>query len=286
VTAVSDPETPRPDSDDPEEALTHWEGEPVRVWESVWEVPRFEAWSRLGSTNDRLRRLALAGAAPFSVVIAEEQTMGRGRTGRRWDSPPGLGLWMSVLLRPAATEAARLTPLIVGLAVCRAFEHVARELSASLKWPNDVLLGDRKAAGVLCEAAGAQGVVAGVGINVCQRLSDFPEPLRGRAVSLEMAAGRAVSRSTLAGALVAEMRALLSRPPLRLEGAVAREVERRDALRGLEIRVEDDVQGTARGVDANGRLQVEVASGRRHAVVAGSVTILSGRGASVRSPRS
>jgi BirA family transcriptional regulator, biotin operon repressor / biotin---[acetyl-CoA-carboxylase] ligase len=268
------------------EPLTHWEGEPVRVWESVWQLPRFEAWSRLGSTNDRLRALALEGAGPFTVVVAEEQTTGRGRAGRRWESPPGLGLWMSVLLRPAAAEAARLAPLIVGLAVCRAFERTAGELSATLKWPNDVLLGERKAAGVLCESVGGRGVVAGVGINVRQRLSDFPEPLRGRAVSLEMAAGHPVSRAALAGALVQEMRTLLSRPPLRLEGGVAEELARRDALYGREVRVEGGVEGIARGVDTQGRLQVEVAPGRCDAVVAGSVTILSGRGTLGPSPRS
>jgi BirA family biotin operon repressor/biotin-[acetyl-CoA-carboxylase] ligase len=256
-----------------EERLTHWEGEPVRVWEALWQVPAFEPWDRVGSTNDRLRELAADGASPFTVVIAEEQTAGRGRGGRRWDSPPGHGLWMSVLLRPASAEAGRLAPLLVGLAACRAFERVADGLSPGLKWPNDVLLDTRKAAGVLCESAPDGAVVAGIGVNVRQRLGDFPVEIRARAVSLEMAAGRTVSRAALAGALVAEMRALLARAPIRLEGATAAEVARRDALAGSEVRIDGGPAGTARGIDSAGRLLVEVAPGRVQPVVAGTVTV-------------
>jgi BirA family biotin operon repressor/biotin-[acetyl-CoA-carboxylase] ligase len=266
------------------ERLTHWEGEPVPVWEELWEVPRFEAWDRIASTNDRLRELAADGAAPFTTVIAEEQTAGRGRGGRRWDSPAGRGLWMSVLLRPAASEAARLAPLLVGLAACRALERVAEGVPVRLKWPNDVLLDARKAAGVLCEAAAGGGVVAGVGINVRQRLSDFPPELRDRAVSVEMATGRPVPRGALAGAVLSEMRALLARAPLRLEGAVADEVARRDALAGRKIRVEGGPTGVARGIDPAGRLEVEVAPGVVHAVVAGTVSVLSRMAADLPRP--
>jgi BirA family biotin operon repressor/biotin-[acetyl-CoA-carboxylase] ligase len=256
------------------EPLTHWDGEPIRIWESLWEVPRFEAWDRIGSTNDRARELAAAGAAPFSVVIAELQTAGRGRAGRRWDSPSGQGLWMSLLLRPAAAEAARLAPILMGLAACRAFERVAPSLGARLKWPNDVLLGDRKAAGVLCEAAPDGSVIAGVGVNVRQRLADFPAELRGRAISLEMATGHPVGRGELAGALVREARALLARAPLRLEGSLAEEVARRDALAGSDVRIEGGPRGVARGIDAAGRLRVEVSPGEVQPVVAGTVAVL------------
>jgi BirA family biotin operon repressor/biotin-[acetyl-CoA-carboxylase] ligase len=276
------------DGEDPTregEPLTHWEGEPIRVWESLWEVPRFEAWDRIGSTNDRLRELSAEGAAPFSVVIAELQTAGRGRAGRRWDSPAGQGLWMSVLLRPAAAEAARLAPILVGLAACRAFERVAPALSARLKWPNDVLLGDRKAAGVLCEGASDGSVIAGVGVNVRQRLADFPGELRGRAVSLEMVTGRALARGELAGALVREARTLLARAPLRLDGSLAEEVARRDALVGSAVRIEGGPRGVARGIDAAGRLRVEVSPGQVQPVVAGTLTVLAPAAADGRRSR-
>jgi BirA family biotin operon repressor/biotin-[acetyl-CoA-carboxylase] ligase len=265
--------------------LSHWEGEPSQVWEALWEVPRFEAWESLGSTNDRARLLAEEGALPFTVVTAEEQTAGRGRGAHRWQSPAALGLWISVLLRPPAADALRLAPLLVGLAACRAAERAAR-VSATLKWPNDVLLGDRKVAGILCETNADGGLVAGVGFNVRQTLADFPPELREQAVSLEMASGDSVRRSELGGALVREMKNLLERAPLRLEGAVASEVRRRDALCGFPVEVEGGTSGTARGVDPAGRLLVEVAPGSLKTVSAGSVRLLRARPVEAARPTS
>ena len=136
-----------------------------------------------------------------------------------------------------------------------------------------MLLGDRKVAGVLCEGEG-EALVAGIGINVSQSLGDFPEELRGRAVSLEMASGRAVPRSRLAATLIAEMRRLLERPPLRLDGALAEEMARRDALRGRRVAVEGSPPGRALGIDAQGRLELEVGPGDVRKLVAGTVTLL------------
>jgi BirA family biotin operon repressor/biotin-[acetyl-CoA-carboxylase] ligase len=192
---------------------------------------------------------------------------------------------MSVLVRARARDALRLAPLLVGLAACRAAERAAPGVSASLKWPNDVWLGDRKVAGVLCEAGDDGVIVAGVGFNVRHQLADFPDDLRDRAVSLQMAAGQAVSRSTLAGALVREMRTLLARAPLRLEGAVAVEVTGRDALFGAEVLVEGGLLGRASGIDAAGRLLVEVAPGAVRVISAGSVRIVGAAYDSARNPR-
>jgi BirA family biotin operon repressor/biotin-[acetyl-CoA-carboxylase] ligase len=237
-------------------------------------VPALEAWERLGSTNDRIRELGRLGAAPFTVVVAEEQTAGRGRGRRSWDSPPGMGLWMSVLLRAGSPAAVPLIPLLVGLAACRAVEREARGVEARLKWPNDVLVEGRKVAGVLCEGTGEGTLVAGVGLNVRQREEDFPPDLRSCAVSLEAASGRAVSRAALAGALLGEMRSLLSRPVLRLEGDLAVEVARRDALSGRTVALEGGVRGRVLGIDPRGRLEVEAAPGEVRPVVAGSVVVL------------
>lgn len=255
--------------------LAHWEGRPTPEWEGDWGVPHFEAWSAVRSTNDRVRALAERGLPPFTVVVAEEQTAGRGRAGRHWASPAGLGLWLSVLLPAAVRSGPGPTALLVGLATCRAVERAAEGLSARLKWPNDVLLGERKVAGVLCEAT-PRGVVAGIGINVRQRLLDFDEDLRGRAVSLQMAAGREVSRARLAAALLGELQRLLASPPARLDGALAGELARRDALLGSEVLVEGAGPGVARGIDAAGRLTLEVAPGEVRTVVAGSVSVVKG----------
>lgn len=253
------------------ERLPHWEGEPLRVWEELWGIPGLEVYARVPSTNDRARKIGLAGAPTLTTVIADEQTAGRGRSGRRWESPPAMGLWLSTLLRPEPGHGTPLTPLVVGLAVARAVEEVTGGVEATLEWPNDILLGGRKVAGVLCEAVGTGLVVAGIGVNCRQRPGDFPEELRDRAGSLEMQAGRRVSRAELAGALLRELRVLFSPAPSRLEGALADEVRRRDALRDRPIRTGSGHAGIARGIDATGALRVEDEAGTIRAVVAGTI---------------
>jgi len=259
----------------PEQGLSHWEGEPLVVWESLWGVPRFEAYLRVRSTNDRIRELASEGAPSFTVVTAEEQTAGRGRNGRRWASAASKGLWISVLLRVPKSEERAAVPILVGLAACRAVERVAPGLAPRIKWPNDVMLGDRKLCGVLCEAGRAEDLVVGVGLNVRHGPMDFPEEVRGAAVSLSMATGGMVSRAALAGDLLRNLRGLLSVGP-RIEEDVVREIEGRDALRGRRIRVSHGPMGVAAGIDARGRLRLRLASGEVVDVVTGSVSIVDG----------
>jgi BirA family transcriptional regulator, biotin operon repressor / biotin---[acetyl-CoA-carboxylase] ligase len=248
--------------------LTHWEGEPVRVWEGLWGVPLLEAWAVLDSTNDRARQLADTGAAPFSLVIAEEQTAGRGRGGRPWWSPAESGLWLSLVAPHRPDVAMPRVSLLVGVAIARAIESVT-PVTVELKWPNDIWVNRRKVAGILCEAAGGS-LVVGVGVNVRQRREDFAPELRERASSLEAETGGAVSRGALAGALMRELRRTLDRPAARLEGELARELSERDALRGRALSV-DGVSGVGAGLEADGRLRIEVAPGRVHAVVTGHV---------------
>jgi BirA family biotin operon repressor/biotin-[acetyl-CoA-carboxylase] ligase len=257
-----------------ENGLSHWEGEPLAVWASLWSVPRFEAYATVRSTNDRVRELASEGAPPFTVVTAEEQTAGRGRNGRSWASAASKGLWISVLLRAPNAETRPAIPILMGLAACRAVEQAAPGLTPVIKWPNDVLLGDRKVCGVLCEAGPGEHLVAGVGMNVRHRPADFPDELRPSAVSLAMASGRDVSRASLAGALVSNIRNLLSGGGPRLEESLLSEIGRRDALRGRRIGISEGPTGVATGIDEQGRLRVRLSSGERVDVVTGSVTIL------------
>ena len=142
----------------------------------------------VSSTNDIARDRALAGAAEGLVVVAKQQTRGRGRRGHRWESSEGKGLYLSVLLRPgwSATEATWL-----GALAALAAWDAARGLGvdrASIKWPNDVMVVGRKLAGVLVEPRIAAGrvefAVLGIGLNVAQEPADWPEELRGAAVSL------------------------------------------------------------------------------------------------------
>jgi len=161
------------------------------------------------STNDLAWAAAERGAAEGFVVFAERQTAGRGQYGRRWESAPYQGLWLSVLLRPAISlrESPQLTSWLA-----EAVAATIRELTdcaASIKHPNDIFIEGRKVAGVLVEGRtasdGSYLAVAGIGINVNQALADFPAELRGTAGSLALATGQRISRSQLAITLLRKL---------------------------------------------------------------------------------
>jgi BirA family biotin operon repressor/biotin-[acetyl-CoA-carboxylase] ligase len=170
-------------------------------------------FAQLGSTNDEAARWAEEGAPDMTLVLADEQTSGRGRSGRRWYTPAGTGLAFSLILRTidAGSIPPRLTAL-GALAVCSALEK-DYGLVAQIKWPNDVLLNERKAAGVLAEAHwdgdSLQAVILGIGINVSpesiQAASLQPGELSFPATCLETVCGRSVERLELLRAVVAEL---------------------------------------------------------------------------------
>jgi BirA family biotin operon repressor/biotin-[acetyl-CoA-carboxylase] ligase len=158
------------------------------LWTSVDVV------ARTGSTN---ADLVARGGPEGQVLVAEEQTAGRGRMGRTWISEPGAALTFSALLRPAAVPQARRgwLPLLTGVAVAEAVRSVAGVL-AVLKWPNDVLIGEGKVAGILAEQSG-DAVVVGVGINVSTPLSALPASASGLPATSLLAAGADVARDAL-----------------------------------------------------------------------------------------
>jgi len=173
------------------------------------------------STNDEAKSLARAGAPPGTAVIAGAQTAGRGTKGRAWASPPGLGLYLSVILEPPAPALA-LLPLAAGLAAREAVSRAAG-LEAGLKWPNDLLWGGRKLGGILCESGFTGGeldyCVVGVGINVGQEAADFPPGLRDTAVSLRLSAGRPVAAAAVLDAFLPALEEWTAR--LAAEGGAA-----------------------------------------------------------------
>jgi BirA family biotin operon repressor/biotin-[acetyl-CoA-carboxylase] ligase len=249
--------------------LTHWDGEPVPVWTRVWDVPLLEAHDILMSTNDRARELADGGAPPFTVVLADEQTAGRGRSGHEWYSAPGSGLYLSTLLPGAGAPPAHL-PLLVGLATARAAEAVSPRVGVGLKWPNDLVIRGRKVGGILCERH--RGVViTGLGLNVRQRNTDFPPELVEHATSLEAASAGMVSVGALVTGLLRELRALCRRPTSALGPELHEELAARDVLRGLDVVTQMAGAGVARGIDADGALLLERPDGTVQRVVAGSV---------------
>jgi BirA family biotin operon repressor/biotin-[acetyl-CoA-carboxylase] ligase len=221
-----------------------------------------------GSTNTDAVQAARAGAPHGSVYFAEEQQAGRGRGDHGWHSAAGEGLYVSVLLRPAL-PAARLPllPLAAGLAAAKAI-HEASGLTADLRWPNDLLVGERKCGGILVESKIAGGavdfVVVGIGINVHQR--SFGEGLTTPATSLDMEAGRRVSRQTLLAALLKS----LERETFRLQEeaagqAIAARLEDASTwLRGRHVAVHGPqaCTGVTAGLDEHGFLLVDTADGR------------------------
>lgn len=249
-----------------------WEGEPTASWGRRWGVPVLEIHDELGSTNDRARALAVAGGPLPAVVIAESQSAGRGRDGARWDSPRGMGLWISVALGTDASGYDAF-PLRVGLAAARACEEVSPGLQVGIKWPNDLFIGARKVGGVLCERVSG-AVVAGVGLNVRQRPQDFPTALAHTATSLDAASGEEVSRAGLATALVGRLCRLDRGSAGALEPSLLEELAARDVLCGRSVWTRQAGEGTARGIAADGALLLEDPRGAVVRVVAGSVRTL------------
>jgi len=165
---------------------------------------RINRVERTGSTNADVLAAALRGEPEGLVVVAQTQTAGRGRQGRTWESPQGGGLWFTVLLRPHDVAVARLgwLPLLAGVALAEAVRATAK-VEAGLKWPNDLLVGGAKCAGILAEATGTGGVAVGIGLNTNlaeERLP--PTPTGVKATSLRLHAGSAVDNDEILGAVL------------------------------------------------------------------------------------
>ncbi|AZK47204.1 biotin--[acetyl-CoA-carboxylase] ligase [Paenibacillus lentus] len=232
------------------------------------------------STQEEVRLLAELGAAEGTLVIAEEQTIGRGRQGRRWHSPAGKGVWMSLLLRPPLplTRAPQLT-LLSAVAVCRAIRAVTG-VEVGIKWPNDLLVHGRKICGILLESIGEDEMIryciAGVGIDANLEPSDLPPELRTIATSLQIESGRKVDRVVLIGAVIAELEKFYE---LYLEEGFAPIGHLWEALSvttGQDITVktaQGEVRGRAMGLDENGGLLVMQEDHRLTTIFSGEVQI-------------
>jgi BirA family biotin operon repressor/biotin-[acetyl-CoA-carboxylase] ligase len=239
------------------------------------------------STNRVAGDLARQGAGEGAVVVADAQTAGRGRMGRHWQSPPGDNLSFSVLLTPDV-EPARVPQLalVAAVAVHEGLRDCCPEVAALIKWPNDILVGGRKVAGILCEASmeadRVHRVVLGIGINV--NGAHPPRELRDVATTMRSAGGREYSRPALLAAILNRLEPRY-RGWLRdgsLSGLIGY-YERHSALDGRLVVAENRsgvVRGTARGITPTGELVLESADGSLLHLLAGDVHLLPLKGAS------
>jgi BirA family biotin operon repressor/biotin-[acetyl-CoA-carboxylase] ligase len=231
-------------------------------------TPRLHYFERVDSTMDLLHQLAADGAEAGTAVLAGEQLGGRGSRGRSWHSPPG-GLWLSMLFRPAAPGGVEVMSLRVGLVVAEALDHLVRR-PLQLKWPNDLMLGERKVGGILCEARW-QGhtlgwVAVGVGMNV---RNPVPRELTGVATALASEKS-ALTLEDVVQPIVSALRRL-DLGADRLTPAELKRFAWRDWLSGRDIRA--PAAGRAAGLREDGALLVRPAQGDEIPLRSGSVEL-------------
>jgi len=254
-----------------------WEEHDEEGWARFLGVPGVHLRRELPSTNTLLREMASRGPLPpFTLLLAGTQSAGRGRGGNRWYSPEGSGLWLSILLPVRDPARAGLLPLAVGVATARAIESSAPQVGRlSLKWPNDLFLGERKVAGILCEATAdfLQGIVVGIGINLRRPVEGVPPEVEGTIAFLEEAGGGKVMEAQLLRSLVEELRRWTDPLSTLLEGGLREEWEARDYLRERRIHLLDGPSGVAHGIAPDGALELRLEDGRIVAIRSGTVRL-------------
>lgn len=242
---------------------------------------QIQVFDLVDSTNNLAKALAQQGAPEGTVLIADRQSAGRGRMGRSFLSPGGMGIYLSLILRPACPpqQLMHLT-CATGSAMCGAVEH-ACGIRPGIKWTNDLVVGSKKLGGILTElsldpkTALVDYAVVGIGINCCQREQDFDEAIRSMACSAEMAAGHPIDRNALAAEMI---RALFQMNDILLTRKDALlDAYRTDCITlGKQISVVGGGQtrhGTALNIDADGALVVAFDDGTTGCVNSGEVSI-------------
>ncbi len=245
-----------------------------------WKV---EVFDRVGSTNEELMRRAEQGAKEGLVIIAQVQDKGRGRLGRTWESPPGVNLLLSVLLRPGVSpEKAPMITLFAAVAVARAIEKETG-LCPRIKWPNDLELSGKKVCGILTEMSVESGgketparveyVVIGMGLNVNMRTEDLPPQIAEQATSIFAELGRTVQRARLARTLFDDLENIYEDFLHGKKDAIFKAWHERAQMRGEDVRVlldERVLEGRVKDLDEDGALLLETKDGLRR-ILAGEV---------------
>jgi BirA family biotin operon repressor/biotin-[acetyl-CoA-carboxylase] ligase len=236
-------------------------------------------FAELDSTNSEAYRMAREGRGEGEVVVADRQLRGRGRLGRRWLSPPGANLYVSIILRPPIlVKDAPLITLMAAVATAKATKVISG-LQPQIKWPNDLLINNKKVAGLLNELRGKAGkvefVILGIGINVNMTLGMVPGAMRSTVTSLREELGYDISRveflSGLLRELEGEYHTFLTGKP----GRLLRQWEEFSQMVGrfVEMRSFNEViRGRVKGIDSNGSLVLFAPDGSEKRVIAGDIS--------------
>ncbi len=261
---------------------------PDKIWQKIKNGQKLNSrpvtlLEQTESTNTIALKMAGSGAPSGALVIAETQSNGRGRLGKSWLSPAGSGLYFSMILRPALVfkEIPRLT-LAAGVAVCRTISQ-KYGIGPLLKWPNDILLNNRKCGGILAEAevAGSEYlVVLGIGLNISTPQDFFPASLRDRATSLQ----HHVNRPVVRGELLADLVNKIEQVVLQLEqgefSTILEQWRQLDATRGKLLTwvsvAGKVVEGISLGPDEQGRLHIRDNRNKVHEILSGDVLLVNG----------
>jgi BirA family biotin operon repressor/biotin-[acetyl-CoA-carboxylase] ligase len=242
---------------------------------------RLVCYRETGSTNEDAFKLAEKGAEEGTVVVAEAQLRGKGRLGRHWESPAGVNLYCSVILRPPIlpSRAPQLT-FLSAVATARAIDATT-SLRPSIKWPNDLLLSGKKVAGLLNEMSAetekVNFIVLGIGVNINMNREQFPGDLRHPATSLFLETGEPVRRLDFARALLEALDTLYDSYLLNGYGPVREEWLARSDFLGRRVSVtfqDKELQGTAEDIDEEGALLVRSPDSRLKRILAGDVKII------------
>jgi BirA family transcriptional regulator, biotin operon repressor / biotin---[acetyl-CoA-carboxylase] ligase len=231
------------------------------------------------STNDVVEKLARDGVKEGAVVFAESQTKGRGRLGRKWLSPGKKGLWFSILLRPDLRphETTRLT--VASATALRRAIQLQTGLEPEIKWPNDILIGGKKVAGILTEMYAevdrVKYVIIGIGVDVNLNARDFPPELKKTATSLKIESGNTISRADLATSIIRELDIDYQRICCNAFQKVAEEWEKYCKTIGEEVVIRTgsrEIRGRAESLAEDGALLLRTEHGRPERIVGGDVT--------------
>lgn len=246
---------------------TRWAGRPVVYFEET------------DSTNNQAKRLAEAGAVHGTLVAAEQQSAGKGRRGRSWSSPPGTGIFMSLVLKPELKpECASMLTLVAALSVAKAVEKVTG-LKPMIKWPNDLVVNRKKVTGILTEMSAKPGkihyIVIGIGINV--NMEEFPAEIKQTATSLRLEAGHVISREELMAAFLKYFEEDFGRFEKTSDlSLLLDDYNRRLINRGNAVRILDpagEYSGKALGINEKGGLMVERENHDIEVITSGEVSV-------------